>query len=167
MSATTRGDGWKLQSLFFGNTKSRMATVTKILTNAQVKALRATPISLVAAPGAGKVVLPVFCYVALIYGGTNAFTAAANDNLSLKLKDGSGALLMSGGVQAFIQNTASALTAMVPGTAVGATPNILKTVGDNQALVIHNQTAGEIAGNAAGDNKITVTVGYMVMPSGI
>lgn len=144
---------------------STIQTVQLSLTNAQIKALRATPITLVAAPGAGKFILPIACFVELVYGGTNAFTGAANDNLSLKWKDGSGALLMSGGVQAFIQATASAFSMMVPGAAVGSTINAAKSVVDNQALVIHNQTAGEIAGNAAADNTMNVTLQYAIQTS--
>jgi hypothetical protein len=143
------------------------ATVRVPLTNAQIKAIRATPITAVAAQGAGRIIWPMACYVGLVYGGTNAFTAAANDNLSLKLKDGSGAALMSGAVQAFVQATTSAISQMVPGTAVGATPNITKANGDNQPLVIHNQTAGEIAGNAAADNTMVLAITFVVLASGL
>lgn len=143
------------------------ATVRVTLTNAQIKAIRATPITAVAAQGAGTIILPISAYVGLVYGGTNAFTAAANDNLSLKLKDGSGSILLSGAVQAFVQATNSAISQMVPGSAVGATVNVSKANGDNQPLVIHNQTAAEIAGNAAADNTMVVTITYVVLQSGL
>jgi hypothetical protein len=148
-----------------GNGQNVSQVATLDLTNAQIKALRATPVQIVAAPGAGFVISPDWAFAFLKYGGTNAFTGAANDNLSIKLKDGSGAILLSGGVQAWVQATNSALSQFVPGTAVGATPNIAKSVADNMALVVHNQTAGEIAGNAAADNLIRVVVGYSVLPA--
>lgn len=143
------------------------ATRSLALTNAQIKAIRATPITFLAAQGVGRVIVPIAGMFSLIYGGTNAFTGAANDNLSLKLKDGSGAVLMSGAVQGFIQATTSSLSVMVPGLAVGATSNISKANGENQALVVHNQTAGEIAGNAAADNTILVTVTFVVLATGL
>lgn len=146
-------------------TTIQMATLT--LTNAQIKALRATPQTLVAAPGAGKVIVPMACYVGLVYGGTNAFTAAANDNLGLKYKDGTTASLMTGAVQAFIQAVTSSLSLMVPAVAAGSTVNITKANSDNQPLVVHNITAGEIAGNAAADNTMVVTVSYTVQASGL
>jgi hypothetical protein len=142
-------------------------TVSLAITNAQAKAIRATPLTIVAAPGAGPVIVPISAYVGLIYGGTNAFTSAANDNLSLKLKDGSGAILMSGAVQAFLQAVNSAINFMVPGQAVGATVNVSKANGDNQPLVVHNQSAAEIAGNAAADNTLLVTVTYIKIASGL
>lgn len=140
-------------------------TVQVTLTNAQIKAIRATPVTLVAAPGAGKYIQPISCTVELVYGGTNAFTAAANDNLSLKWKDGSGGILWSGAVQAFVQATNSAFSPFVPGAAVGATLNQAKANVDNQPLVMHNQTAGEIAGNAAGDNTMRVNLHYSIQVS--
>ncbi len=166
MNTGTLSD-WKCGGVALRPTGVRLRAVTLVLTNAQIKALRATPLTIVQAPGAGKVILPVMAYVGLVYGGTNAFTGAANDNLSLKLKDGNGAVLMSGAVQAFIQATNSAISQMVPGAAVGSTVNVSKANGDNQPLVLHNQTAGEIAGNAAGDNTMLVTVFYAIVPSGL
>lgn len=164
MNKGTGGD-FKVGGLNINGLRHRHVRV--VLTNAQIKAIRATPVTAVAAQGAGTIILPVACYVGLIYGGTNAFTAAANDNLSLKLKDGTGAILMSGAVQAFVQATNSAISQMVPGQAVGATVNVSKANGDNQPLVIHNQTAGEIAGNAAADNTMVVVISYLVMLSGL
>jgi len=151
-----------------GTTESLANTVIKtatvLLTNAQIKALRATPINVVAAPGAGFFVYPIECIVELVYGGNNAFTGAAGDNLGLKWQDGTTTTIMSGGLQAFIQATNSAFNKFVD-PAVGSDVNIAKTAVDNKPLVIHNITGAEIAGNAANDNTINVIVKYAIHPS--
>ena len=134
------------------------------LTNTQVKNCRATPVTIVAAPGAGFFVNPLDCICELVYGGTNAFTAQAGDNLAIKWKDGTTAAIISGGLQAFLQNTASAFNAFV-GPALAADINVLKTNVDNQPLVLHNISAAEIAGNAANDNTLVITVTYNIQKS--
>src|SRR3954462_11707948 len=64
-----------------------VATVT--LTNAEIKALRATPKTLVAAPGAGKMLEFVSAQLKLV-AGANVLTESTA-NLAVKYTDGSGA----------------------------------------------------------------------------
>lgn len=136
-------------------------TATLAITNAQAKALRATPLTVVAAPGVGKMILPISASIELIYGGTNAFTSAANDVLGLKWKDGTTTSLMTGFVQALAQGVASAF-----GVFLGLTAsNVTKANTDNQALVVHNITASELAGNAANDNTLNLVVKYTIQPT--
>jgi hypothetical protein len=130
------------------------------MTNAQVKNCRATPVTIVAAPGVGKTVVPIDVVGYLKYGGTNAFTAAVGDNMSIKRKDGTGAILASGMIQAMLQNTGSAMSEWVWPT---TSTNELKAVVDNMPLVVHNQTAAEIAGNAAADNLVRIVVAYQIL----
>lgn len=128
------------------------------LTSAQVKALRATPATLVAAPGAGKSLMLVGALLKLNYGGTNAFTESA-DNLAIKYTDGSGAAVSqtieSG---SFITATADTYSNALPKIDVIAAA----TGVENQALVLHNTGDGEIAGNAANDNTLSIRVYYTV-----
>lgn len=168
MNEGTRGL-FKVRGLLFGDAVGNaLRAVTLAITNAQAKAFRATPLTIVGAPGVGKVIIPVSCTVALIYGGTNAFVqGGAGDNFSLKLKDGSGASLMSGGIGAFTQNTTSALSMMVPGLAAGSSSNITKANGENQPLVVHNPAAAELTGNAGADNTFLVTLTYLIQPTGV
>lgn len=167
MTEGTRGL-FKVRGLLFGDAVGvALRACILVITNAQAKALRATPLTLVVAQGVGKLIVPIQCTISLIYGGTNAFTSAASDVFALKYKDGTTPSLYSGGVQAFVQATTSGMSLFVPAVAAGASVNITKAQGDNQPLVIHNQTASEIAGNAGADNTFLVTLSYTIQPSGV
>lgn len=163
------GGLFKIRGLLFGDgVGTALRSLQLTLTNAQAKAFRATPVTIVAAPGVGKLIVPVTCTISLVYGGTNAFVqGGAGDNFALKLKDGSGALLMSGGIGAFTQNTVSAFSVMVPGLAAGASSNITKANGDNQPLVVHNPAAAELTGNAGADNTFVLNLVYQIIPSNV
>lgn len=53
-------------------------TITGTLTSTQLKGLHVTPISLIAAPGAGKAIQIIAAWGHFIYGGSTAFTAGSN-----------------------------------------------------------------------------------------
>lgn len=127
------------------------------VTNAQIKALRATPKTLVAAPGANKF-LEFVSAVLVNAGGTNALTESA-DNLAVKLNNGSG-LAVSQTIEAtgFIDQTAKTLTNALP--ALDAI--VASASAANKALVLHNTGDGEYGGNAAADVTWTVLVAYRV-----
>lgn len=132
------------------------ASVT--LTSAQVKALAATQITLVAAPGAGKMIQFLSATMKLDYGGTNAFTESG-DNLAIKFTDDSGvAVSQTIEMTAFITATVDTYTNAQP--AINAI--VAATGADNQALVLDN-VGSEIAGNAAADNALVVSVLYRVV----
>jgi hypothetical protein len=134
-----------------------IAVVRVTLTNAEIKALRATPKTLVAAPGAGKV-LEFVSAVIKNNGGTNALTESA-DNMAVKYTDGSGAAV-SQAIEAtgFIDQTAATVTnALAKIDAIVAYASAA-----NKALVLHNTGDGEYGGNAAADVTFTVDVAYRV-----
>lgn len=128
------------------------------ITSAQVKALETTQIELVAAPGAGKAIKFLGAQLKLVYGGTNAFTEAG-DNLGIKYTDDSG-VQVSGTVETtgFIDQTASTYTNAEPATDA----IVAATAAENQALVLDN-LGSAIAGNAANDNTLEVSVLYRVV----
>ena len=129
------------------------------LTSAQVKALAATQIELVAAPGAAKVLVFRGALLKLDYGGTNAFTESAI-TLGIKYTDDTGVQVGST-IEAtgFIDATADTYTSCVP--VLDAI--VAASASDNKALVLDNLGAGEIAGNAANDNTLVVRVFYEVV----
>lgn len=132
------------------------------LTNAEIKALRATPKTLVAAPGTGKVLEFVSAVLLLDYGGTNVFTESA-DNLAIRYNNGSG-VIVSEAIETtgFIDQAADTLTnAIAKADTIAA-----KSGSEGLALVLHNTGDGEIAGNAGNDNLLRVKVRYVVWSTG-
>lgn len=129
------------------------------LTNAEIKALRATPKTLVAAPGSGKCLQFVSALIKLT-AGTNVLTESTA-NLAVKYTDGSGAQV-SETIEStnFIDQAADTYT-----TARSKTDAIVAATGCvNKALVLHNLGTGEIAGNAAADATLKLWVQYRVIP---
>lgn len=137
------------------------ATLTT-LTSAQVKAVRATPITLVAAPPAGFSLKFMWAKLFLDYGGTNVFTEVGN-NLAVRFNDGSGPIVsqtieMTGFID---QNADTETNAESKIDAIAS-----KASSEAKALVLHNTSGAEIAGNAAGDNILRVRTAYRVVPTG-
>lgn len=136
-----------------------MAQAVVTVTNAQIKAARATPVTLVPAPGSGKM-LQFVSAVLRLNAGTNVLTESTA-NLAVKYTDGSG-VAVSDTIETtnFIDQAAATYTSAVPvkDAIVAATGCV------NKALVLHNVGAGEIAGNAAGDATLTVWINYRVIP---
>lgn len=135
---------------------SSLLTTSVTLTSAQVKAARATPITILPAPGAGKVnrIISASGYIA--YGGNNAFTNP--QNFSMKYKDGTTTALNVFTAAGWLDQTASEQqqSVLVAGVIIS------KANSDNQPVVIHNVGGSEITGNAAGDNTMTFKVAYAV-----
>lgn len=127
------------------------------ITNAQIKALRATPKTLVAAPGAGYVLEFVSGVLFHDYG-TNALTESA-DNMAVKYTDGSGAAV-SQTIEAtgFVDATADTMTTIE--AKIDAI--VAKTGCENQALVLHQTGDGEYGGNAAADTVWRAKIAYRV-----
>ena len=138
-----------------GESIIRYATVA--LTNAEIKALRATPKTLVSAPGSGKFLEFVSAVLFLDYG-SNALTETT-DNLAIRFTNGSGAIV-SQAIEAtgFIDATADTVTNALP--KIDAI--VASASGANQALVLHNTGDGEYGGNAGADTVISAKVAYRI-----
>lgn len=131
----------------------KMAEVT--LTSAQVKALKATPITLVAAPGADLANVPVAINIVVNYGGTNAFTESSDD---LSIGYASGAELKEIESTGLIDQTNDEWRYITFEFDETFIPE------ENKAIVITNLD-DEIAGNAAGNNTVLVRLYYRQVPT--
>lgn len=134
-----------------------VAVARVTLTNAEIKALRATPKTLVAAPGAGKVLEFVSAQIKLVAGANVLSESTAN--LAVKYTDGSGAQV-SQTIEAtgFIDQSVNTMTcALAKIDAI-----VAYTAAANKALVLHNLGAGEFGGNAAADATMIVDIAYRV-----
>lgn len=120
---------------------------------ADVIKLNATPISLVAAPGAGKIVVPVMIQFFLDYGSAAYDGIASGEDLEVRYTNGSGALCATCEATGFMGATADAYRWVIPttGAAVAGVANA--------ALVLF-MSAGEIA---TGDSPLKVRTHYRVI----
>lgn len=128
-------------------------TKETVLTNAQVLALRATPISVVPAQGAGYVTL--FSHALLISSfAAGAYTETA-DNLVIRQVNGSGAIVSDA-----IETTGFIDQAAIKATTARAKTDQIALL-KNVALVLHNSGDGEFGGGNAA-NTLTVRVFFTV-----
>lgn len=124
------------------------------LTAAQVKALNATAITLVAAPGAGYFIEPVSLLARLIYGTVAYDGIAAGEDLSFKWANASGAQMLTA-IEAtdFLDATADAYRLTYP---INLAANVVPVA--NAAIVVHMLT-GEIA---TGDSLLRIETTYRI-----
>lgn len=123
------------------------------LTTAQVKQLNGTPIQLVAAPGAGNILLLEAAQLWLDYATTAYDGIAEGEDLSIKYTNGSGAEVAAIEATGFLDGTADE-TRYVRPAATAVQPVA------NAALVLH-MTTGNIA---TGDSPLKVRTWYRVLP---
>ncbi len=140
-----------------GSSELLVAKLT--LTSAQIKALRATPIEIVAAPGAGKVIMPISAYYYFLYGGTDAFTnlqtcaVRINNAGTLTQIYELGPIGLGGTTSSFSQT--SLVSSTSPLTSV-------PTDMINRQAIFKNVGASEITGNASNNNTLSIAMIYYV-----
>ena len=156
---TSNGTDWVSSTPSGGS----FLTVTKTLTSAQVKALHATPIEIIAAPGSGKGIVVVSICAQLNYGGTNAFTAAASQKIDIYYNNTTTAIAAAvGGIvpNGMITSTANKFSI---GASSLVSTNQAAGVLNNVNVAAYNPVATEISGNAANNNTIDISVGYWIV----
>lgn len=115
-----------------------------LVTSAQILALFTTPITLAAAPGAGRLLLFESALVFLDYGGT-AYTIGTAGNIQVKYQNAAGPVASSVIVPAgFADQTQDEYRSLYPAAAL--TVDVTDFL--NQPLVLHQLTANMTLGNS-------------------
>ncbi len=138
-----------------------LLTATVTLTSAQVKALNGTPVTLIAAQGAGTMI-SIVSWICKLNFGSNAFTSAGGGQIGLYYTNNASS---TGLIANILGNTS--LTSTSNQTWIGpivqyttATPAPSTTKENTPVVVDANAT---IAGNAANDNTVYVNVLYQII----
>ncbi len=143
-------------------TTSALKSTTVTLTNANIKALRATPITLVAAPGAGYYLELVSATLILNYG-TNVLTCGAADDLVVQYGTTGVDVTASIETTGFIDQAADQVSHH---KGITIASNTAANVA-NRLLELFNTGGAEIAGNAGNDTTMNVVVTYWVHATGL
>ncbi len=150
---------WKIDAstwLQFGATTNLVSyTATKTLTNTQLKALLATPITLVAAQGASTIVV-ITDVKFILYAGTEVLTEDG-DNIAIGYSGGS-VELVTLETTGFIDQEEDTLVIQHSNNNVVPTSE-----GINTAVVIYNNGATEFAGNDTADATMKIIVTYKIL----
>lgn len=126
------------------------------ITNSQIKSIRTTPVQIIAAPGAGKMISIVSATVKFNYGGNNTF--GSGGNLQLMVNNTSG-ILYSAWNSAIYTGSVDNIYGIVGPQANGATT---QGVLENLPIVL-TTAASDPTGNAANDNTLIVNVLYQIL----
>lgn len=137
----------------------QVQVITGTLTNAQIKALHATPVEAIAAPGANKVLSILSCTAHLVYGGTTPFTAAVGQSIQLWYNNNTANsltndVLSNGMITSVASKFSNSLPASLANQSVGSI--------DNVNVAFYNPTATEITGNAANDTTVNWAITYSI-----
>lgn len=134
----------------------RVASVT--VTSAEVLALNATPVSLIAAPGANKAL--IFEGAVLFKAAGTAYAAvAAGEDLAIKYTDASGDEVGQAEMTGFADQTTAQVRYIRPHTAASGVSDITPVA--NAALVAH-MLVGEIT---TGDSDFDFRIYYRIVPT--
>lgn len=147
---TSDGTNWTSAASNAGSLSSVQVT----LTNAQLKA--ATAVQLLAAQGAGTVIIPTATVWKFKYGGTNAFTNAPGQQLTYGSTYNTNTVCTNWGSTTFWRATASRYYENV-----GSTGTIAASSLENTA--IYSTMSMGATGNAANDNTVVVFLFYYVI----
>lgn len=129
--------------------------VTGQITSAQIKTLNASPIQIIAAPGANKIIHILGFMSVFNYGGSNVFVAGVFQTVNLFYSTVStGGTLIVNGV---LTGTSTLWASQAPNLSL---INLSTSV--NQPINIYNSST-EISGNAANNNTITYSVLYRIV----
>lgn len=131
---------------------------TKTLTSSEIKNLHGTPIVVIAAPGAGKMINVISAYAKMNYGGTNVFVAGASQIIGLRMDTG-----ITLGITLLANAQIVASSNQTQYSSPNSTTGGVSTSYENTSLKAYVVVATEISGNAANDNTIDIKVIYNII----
>lgn len=152
---TSNGTNWVSSAASAG---SNILMVSGTLTSSQIKNLHGTKVDVIAAPGAGKVIFPLWCVTTTNYGGTNAFVASAGQTIAYWAVGAANTQIMSTGIAGSeLQDTVSRIDNSTSSDVRGD-----YSLFENLKISLYNSTVTEISGNAANNNTITYILYYII-----
>jgi hypothetical protein len=132
-------------------------TVSVTLTNSQVRNLGVTPITLIPAPGDGKVVAILNCFIKLNCPSASAFTGSGNLRVGYTMTSGK-EVILTAKINTSIIASSNQISRTYPDQKTGDA----YTNSVNQPVVIYKSTSTVLGGNAANDNTVTIILSYQV-----
>ena len=148
-SVTERSNGTVWESFSDVGIGVGELSLTRTFTDAEIRGWFATPIILVAAPGVGKIVLPL-----KLFYSTNLTTGYTNGTNSINLYwTAAGTTVTTVSVGGVMTNTTKQFVMTLP---LSITVNL--TIAENQPLVISNTSVAYTGGNAANTIKLTLII---------
>ncbi len=137
-----------------------MRVATVIMSSATLKTLRASPVTIVAAPGANKTIMVLSSTCKLNYGGNNAFVNGGGGTIQASYGGNAGNVILAQVLGASQISLTANRTALAWSGNTPVTQN--SSVYENTAITLINSSATEYSGNAAGDNTIGVSICYYI-----
>ncbi len=130
---------------------------TKTITSTQVLALNATPVEVIAAPGAGKAIV-IERVKGVTAGGTAYGAIAAGEDLALRYTNGSGTIQTVLETTGWLDQVTAQVRTARPSSAAGTALVEFTPVAD--AAIVAHMLLGEIT---TGDYPVLLTVYYRIV----
>ena len=163
---TSNGTNWTSAPVTAGG---GYLSASGTITSAQVKALHGTPQQLIAAPGAGKVIIVTQTVCKLNYGGTNTFSASSGQTIGCfygttqSVNGANAGGFMLSNTQIGSNSSQICINGFSPSNqATGPVAPAYSAI-TNTAINMYNNSSTEITGNAAGDNTLSWQIQYYIL----
>lgn len=153
-------DGTNWTSAAPTSTSAILLTTAVTWSNAALKA--GTSLTVLAAQGAGTVIVPVSCVFKFVYGGNNAFTNSPTSQINFSTVNGTRPIFTGPAAGGFWQATSSAYAFLnIQPLTGGFLQTYNNTVSENTA--VSATLSIPLTGNASGDNTVKIIMTYFLV----